>query len=180
MNGSNLNCQEAHRREDVRLASLFGLDYVEVGAAKSTDNQRTLYVHFLGRAPENFERANLSLAGGRRIRDVEITDLRVVRQKDLTRDDYLEVEVNKSGDFSNYTLSAVEVDANGRPTGQPMAGFDKRYSKVTFTFKASCPSDLDCKSPCSCPPPQRTEPDINYQAKDYSSWSSCSPTPVTT
>jgi len=170
MNATDLSCREEQRREDVRVASLFGLDYVEVGGAKSTDNQRTLYVHFLGRAPDNFEKENLVLTGGRRIRDVEITDLRVVRQKDLTRDDYLEVEVNKSGDFSNYTLNAVDVDANGNPTSQPMAGFDKRYSSVTFNFKASCPSDLDCKPQCGCPPPQHTEPDINYLAKDYSSF----------
>ena len=170
MNPNNLSCRDEERREDVRLASLFGLDYVEVGGAKSTDNQRTLYVHFLGRAPAKFEKPNLVLTGGRRIRDVQITDLRVVRQKDITRDDYLEVEVNKSGDFSNYTLSAVDVDASGKPTGQPMAGFDKRYSSVTFNFKASCPSDLDCKPQCGCPPPQRTEPDINYLAKDYSSF----------
>jgi hypothetical protein len=170
MNGPDLSCQEENRREDVRAASLFGLDYIEVGSVETGDDQRTLFVHFLGRAPETFELVNLQLTGGSRIREVQITDLRVIRQKDLTLDDYLEVEVNKSGDFSPYTLSAVEVDDRGRPTGKPMAGFDKRYSKVTFSFKASCPSDLDCKLPCSCPPPQRTGPDINYLAKDYASF----------
>jgi len=170
MNGSDLSCQEELRREDVRAASLFGLDYVEVGNVEGADDQRTLFVFFLGKAPEKFEKENLVLTGGRRIRDVRISDLRVHRQKDPTLNDYLEVEVDKRGDFSPYTLSVVEVDAKGRPTGKPMAGFDQRYSKVTFTFKAGCPSDLDCKPQSVCPPPQRIEPEINYLAKDYASF----------
>lgn len=170
MNGSELSCQEDLRREDVRAASLFGLDYVEVGSPEGPDDQRTITVFFLGKAPKKFEMANLVLTGGRRIRDVRITDLRVVRLKDATLDDYLEVEVSKSGDFSPYTLSVVETDALGRSTDQPMAGFDSRYNKVTFSFKARCPSDLDCKQPCGCPPPERNEPDINYLAKDYASF----------
>ena len=167
MNGSELSCQEDLRREDVRAASLFGLDYAEVGSPQGPDDQRTITVFFLGKAPKKFEMANLVLTGGRRIRDVRITDLRVVRLKDPTFDDYLEVEVNKSGDFSPYTLSVVETDALGRSTETPMAGFDSRYRKVIFSFKAGCPSDLDCKQPCGCPPPERNEPDINYLAKDY-------------
>src|SRR5258708_4137324 len=170
MNGSELSCQEDLRREDVRAASLFGLDYAEVGSPEGPDDQRTITVFFLGKAPKKFEMANLVLTGGRRIRDVRITDLRVMRLKDPTLDDYLEVEVNKSGDFSPYTLSVVETDDLGRSTEMPMAGFDSRYRQVTFSFKASCPSDLDCKQPCGCPPPERDEPDINYLAKDYESF----------
>ena len=51
-----------------------------------------------------------------------------------------------------------------------MEGFDPRYDEVKFTFKASCPSDLDCKTPRVCPPPQRTQPEINFLAKDYTSF----------
>ncbi|HYX53830.1 MAG TPA: putative baseplate assembly protein [Candidatus Limnocylindrales bacterium] len=169
MNGADLSCRKEERREAVRAASLYGLDYVEVGSIEN-DDQRTLYVHFLGKMPPKFEKENLALGGGRRIRDVQITDLRVFRLDDPERDDYMEVDVNKSGDFSTYTLSVVESDAQGRPTGAPMTGFDQRYSKVCFSFKASCPSDLDCKPQSGCPPPERTEPDVNYLAKDYSSF----------
>ena len=42
--------------------------------------------------------------------------------------------------------------------------------EVSFTFKAGCPSDLDCKQQTVCPPPVRTEPEINYLAKDYPSF----------
>jgi len=165
MNDPNLSCLEERRREDVRSASLLGLDYVEV----VDESQTTLNVFFLGKAPQNIDKANLVLSGGRRIRDLRITSVRVMRQPDPTRDDYLEVRVDKPGDFSSYTLSVVKTD-QGRPTGEPMEGFDARYSQVSFRFKASCPSDLDCKAPCACPPPTRVQPDIDYLAKDYSSF----------
>lgn len=173
MNNPDLSCQEEQRREDVRAANLFGLDYVEVDRpeeADKPDRPPTLYVFFLGKAPEKFEQENLVLSGGRRIRDVQITGLRVQRIKDPAFDDYMEVEVNKRGDFSAYTLSAIETDSKGRPTGKPMADFDPRYSTVTFTFRAGCPSDLDCKPQDVCPPPQRTQPEINYLARDYASF----------
>jgi hypothetical protein len=165
VNQPNLSCQEERRREDVRAASLFGLDYAEV----ADDQQITLNVFFLGKAPQQIERANVVLTGGRRIRDVEIKSVNVKRQPDPTLDDYLEVRVNKAGDFSNYTISVVNA-VNGQPTNEPMDGFDPRYHQVSFSFKASCPTDLDCKSPCTCPPPQHTQPDIDYLAKDYESF----------
>src|SRR5271169_648787 len=165
MNDPSLSCREERRREDVRTASLFGLDYVEV----ADQQQLALNVFFLGKAPKNVEKANVVLTGGRRIRDVQITSVSVQRQPDPTLDDYLEVGVNKPGDFSTYTISLVNV-VNGNPTSKPMDGFDPRYSQVCFSFKASCPTDLDCKQPCNCPPPQRTEPDIYYLAKDYESF----------
>ena len=150
----DLRCHQEHRRDDVRAASMFGLDYVEV-----SEDQLTLYVYFLGKAPKKVEKANLRIQGGRRIRDIQVTDLRMRRQTDPTLDDFMEVTVNKPGDFSTYTLSLLELE-----------GFDSRYDQVTFTFKASCPSDLDCKTPHVCPPPQRTQPEINYLAKDYASF----------
>ena len=161
----NLSCLDERRREDVRAASLFGLDYVEV----VDEQQLTLNVFFLGKAPKKIEPANVVLTGGRRIRDVQIKSVRVKRQPDPTLDDYLEISVTKAGDFSNYTIGLIKV-ADGRPTNHPMDGFDPRYSQVIFSFKASCPTDLDCKQPCTCAPPQRTQPDIDYLAKDYESF----------
>jgi hypothetical protein len=165
MNETILTCRQELRREDVRAADhLFGLDYVEV----ASENQRTLHVFFLGKAPRHLERANVALSGGRRIRDVKITSIRV-RTQPAGLDDYLEVQVDKAGDFSEYTISVVKI-VDGHPTSHPMEGFDPRYAQVSFSFKSGCPSDLDCKPQCSCPPPQRTQPDINYLAKDYASF----------
>lgn len=165
MNGQEMSCGEERRREDVRAAQLFGLDYVEV----VDPQQLTLNVFFLGKAPTQIDKANVTLTGGRRIRDVQIVSVRVSRQPDPTLDDYLELHVNKPGDFSDYTISMVSA-ANGQPTSEPMEGFDSRYSTVSFSFKASCPTDLDCKDACRCAPPHRDQPEINYLAKDYESF----------
>lgn len=161
----DLSCQQEKRRDDVRAARLFGLDYAEV-----SDDQLTVYVYFLGRAPQQIEKRNIRLQGGRRIRDVQVTALVVRRQSDQTLDDWIEVTVNKPGDFSTYTLSLVGLDDNGHPTNQPMAGFDSRYDQVQFSFKAACPTGLDCQPQHVCPPSALTQPEINYLAKDYASF----------
>ncbi|PYX00249.1 MAG: putative baseplate assembly protein [Acidobacteria bacterium] len=165
MNKPNLSCLEERRREEVRAANLFGLDYVEL----VDDSQTTLNVFFLGKAPQKIDKSNVVLSGGRRIRDVRITSVRAMRQPDPTLDDYLEVHVNKPGDFSQYTISVVNANQNGHPS-ESMDGFDSRYSQVCFRFKASCPTDLDCKAPCTCATPKRQQPDIDYLAKDYGSF----------
>lgn len=165
MDVSDLTCREQDRRRDVRAGALYGLDYVEV-----SDDQRQLEVFFLGRAPQQLDKANLRICGGRRVTDIRVTDLRIFRQRDPTLDDRLEIDLDRYGDYSTYTLSLVETDRNGNPTDRPLAGFDPRYSAVDFSFKAGCPTDLDCKAEPACPPPQRAQPEINYLAKDYASF----------
>ena len=163
---TNLFCADDRRREDVRGATLFGLDFVEVTDA----DQRRLEVFFLGRAPGAIATANVRITGGRRIRDVRAIDVRVHRQADPTLDDYLEVEVSQAGDASEYGLSLVKLDEQGRQTDAPMDGFDPGFASVCFTFKAGCPTDLDCKTPQVCPPRPRAGLDVNYLAKDYASF----------
>lgn len=161
----DLTCRDEKRRDDVRAADLYGFDYVEIG-----EDQHDLEVFFLGKAPPKIEKANLRVAGGRRITGIAITDLRVRRQRDPTLDDYLEVTVDKPGDFSPYRLSLVKLDEYGEQTDEPLDGFDPRYASVEFSFKASCPSDLDCKSEPVCPPMAGEAPEINYLAKDFESF----------
>ena len=165
MNDSELTCQDERRREDVRKAALFGLDFVEV-----SDDQLTLEVFFLGKAPAQIAKANVVITGGSLITNINVANLIVHRQSDPDFDDYLEVRVDKYGDFSTYTLSLVALDKNGLPTSDPMAGFDPRYDSIEFTFKAGCPSDQDCKPQSVCPPPPLDQPEINYLAKDYASF----------
>ena len=107
--GPDLFCGEERRRKDVRKAPLFGLDFVEV----TGKDQRRIEVFFLGRAPRDLATANVRISGGRRIRDVVAVHVRVHRQKDPTLDDYLEVEVSKAGDASEYVLSLVTLDDHG-------------------------------------------------------------------
>jgi len=58
MSTTDLTCSNEGRREEVRKTTLFGLDYVEV-----SDDQLTLEVFFLGRAPQKIERVNVRITG---------------------------------------------------------------------------------------------------------------------
>jgi len=167
MDSSELSCRNERRRRDSRQAPLFGLDFIEVDLSA---DHATLQVFFLGKAPRQIAEANVRITGGRRIRDIRVKEIRVHRQKDPTLDDYLEVVVHQIGDASTYTFSLAKVDENGHPTDEPMDGFDPRYDSVDFSFRAGCPTDLDCKTPAVCPPPLRERPEINYLAKDYESF----------
>jgi hypothetical protein len=165
MNDPGLSCGEDLRHEKVRTAPEYGLDFLEV-----SDDQRTLHVVFLGQAPDDIDIVNVVIEGGRRIRDVAVVGVDVHRHRDPTVDDSMDVEVDKYGDFSTYTLRVVKLDEDGHPTKRPMDGFDPRYAAIEFSFKAGCPSDLDCRTPPSCPPPVRPQPAISYLAKDYQSF----------
>ncbi|HEY2069694.1 MAG TPA: hypothetical protein VGG48_09095 [Rhizomicrobium sp.] len=163
---SDLGCKDNElRREDVRKTTLYGLDFVDVD-----DSQLVLNVFFLGKAPDKIEAANVRITGGRSITNIFVASVTLTHQKDATLDDFLVVELENYGDFSTYTLSLVKTDKSGAPTDVPMDGFDPLYATVDFSFKASCPSDLDCKPAPACPPELLPAPEINYLAKDYASF----------
>ncbi len=154
-------CQQDDRRDAVRsFKGRTGLDYVEV-----MDDQVTLYVYFLGKLPPVLVTKSAALAGhftiggGRRIlgASIHITGVAPVVSPDPEKDDYLVLTLDRSGDFSTYTLRMTGVENT-----------DPRYSSVCFGFKVNCPSDLDCAPACNCEPPALDEPQINYLAKDYS------------
>ena len=156
----NLSCHDDQRRELVRRQPLNGLDYLEV-----SDDQRTLTVYFLGKLPAPLREASTTLAnyvhieGGRRIREIRVLEVTPHLVDDPALDDFMLVRVDKYGDFSTYTLRLVG-----------MKGIDPRYDHIDFSFKAGCPSDLDCLPASSCPPPALDQPEINYLAKDYASF----------
>jgi hypothetical protein len=180
MNDPTLTCQDEQRRHKVRAEDFNGLDYLEV----YDDNGRpTLVVYFLnklGEARERITKENVLIQGGRRVTDIKVVDIGLCIQEDPERDDCMQVWLDRYGDFSAYTLCLVEVDEHRRPilAGErrgrrkyrPLDGFDPRYACLEFSFKAGCPSDLDCKPQDICPPPERDEPEINYLAKDYASF----------
>ena len=168
MDNSLLICGDEKRRHDVRARDLNGLDYLEVSGPEG--EQRTLVVYFLGKAPKGLNKENVRITGGRRVRDIQVTDIKVVRVDDPELDDRLEVRVNKTGDFSTYRLSLVSLDESNRPTDEPFPSFDPRYYRLDFSFKAGCPTDLDCKQEPFCPPDVHEEPEISYLAKDYASF----------
>jgi len=162
-----LTCRDEQRRHKVRAAKEWnGLDYLEV-----SEDQRSLSVFFLDKAPQDLRPENVVIRPcGGADRTVRVTDLRLCVLDDEERDDCLHLTLDAPGGFSLYKLCLVEVDETGWPTDAPFHGFDPRYACLEFSFKIGCASGLDCKEDKLCPPEPRTEPEINYLAKDYSSF----------
>lgn len=165
MNGPPPLCcaTDRPRREEVRRQELNGIDHVEVSA-----DQTELAVYFLGRAPAWIDGRFVRIEGGERERDIRVDYLTVEQHDEL--DDVMIVTVDRPGDFSTYRLCILGRDEDGNPIDAPPTDFDPRYACIDFSFKASCPGDLDCAEPTACPPPDFTEPEIDYLAKDYSSF----------
>lgn len=175
MRKQDLVCKDEQRREQVRKSPLNGLDYLEV-----SDDQLTLTVYFLDKAPQEIYKENVIIEGGGRVTGISVVGISVCRVEDDERDDCMKVLVDRPGDFSTYTLCLVEIDERGQPLVEkveqgckkyrPFKNFDPRYACLEFTFKVGCPSDLDCKPQQVCPPRKLEEPEINYLSKDYASF----------
>jgi len=163
----SLACNSERRREAVRQQDeLYGLDYLDVDL-----DQRRLTVHFLGKAPQGeqeIQKQNVVIEGGRRIRNIRVSSAVTHHSDDPEFDDTLEVVVERPGDFSTYTLRIVARDSEGHPQSHPL--FDPRYDTIDFNFKVECANDLDCATEPQCPPVERSQPEINYLAKDYESF----------
>ena len=174
---STIACNSEQRRFAVRgKDQLYGLDYLEV-----EDDQTTLILYFLGKAPPKLDKENIRIDGGRRVTDIKVISLEIHREDETGDDDCVHIVVDKPGDFSTYCLCVIEidpvtkqpiidVDENCRKYYRTMTGFDVRYACLELTFKANCGSDLDCKPEPVCQPEKRAEPEINYLAKDYASF----------
>lgn len=153
-NSKYLACDDEDRLKSLKgHLTLDGIDYVEV-SAESLAEQCKIKVYFinslhldeLASHPELF-----SIKGGVRVQNIRVIHVTKV-------DEHLEVEVDRPGDFSTYTL----VIESGL--------LDPAYARCDFSFKAGCPSRFDCKPLLVCLPEQHTEPLIDYMAKDYASF----------
>ena len=161
-------CCDERRRDAVRGSALNGIDYLEVldqdAPLPPSNRQRFLRVHFINPiAANSLSVVNVTISGGERIRPIVILDATIGTGDDA---DVLTVEVEEPGDFSIYTLSLVR----GPHETAPPEGIDPRLAAVDFSFKVECPSDFDCAPHHICPPAPRSEPEINYLAKDYASF----------
>jgi predicted phage baseplate assembly protein len=157
------------RRRDIRAHTsaagepdVNGIDYVEIDGT-----QTVISVYFLGKVPE-VTKANVRIDGGRRVR-IHVRDVSACDPGDERADGCLQITVEKPGDFSTYTLRLVQSTSRGLPGDEPLPGFDSRYATIDFSFKAGCPTDLDC-APVPCAPEALDEPEIDYLAKDYASF----------
>ena len=145
------------RRTAVLQSSAYnGIDFVEI----ANQQQTTLNVHFLN-AVEFIGTltGQPTITGGETIPTVAVLP---IADTDWGFDDghvVLTLRVPAPGDFSAYTLTI------------PSPALDRFFDHVAFSFKAGCPSDLDCEPAVPpCPPPAGDVPPINYLAKDFLSF----------
>jgi hypothetical protein len=154
-------CLQDDRRDAVRRRQGWnGLDYVELAA----DGQ-TLRAYFLGKLPPELAGpsaeaiGHLRIEGGTVITGIGITGTEAVIDADPEHDDVLSIRLDAIGDFSTYKLRLVDI-----------TDLDALYNSADFTFRPDCPRDIDCAPVCDCPTAPLDEPEIDYLAKDYSSF----------
>lgn len=156
-----LSCRDPARRADVRARGLGGIDIIDV-----SDDQRTLSVLLLGKAPPGLSAANFRVDGGA---PVAVTGLQPCPDQDPELPDCLQLTVNQPGDFSCYRLSVVAAGPDGRPGTEPYPGFDARCYTACFSFKQNCAADIDCAASCADLAVPAPEPVIDYTARDFAS-----------
>jgi hypothetical protein len=147
-----------------RLAALLashaynGIDFVEI----ASPDQATLVVHFLNQVPLQGTLTGsdpVTIAGGESVPAVPV---RPVTAADWAVDDdgrpLLTLTTGFAGDFSAYLLAIASP------------ALDPFYAAVRFTFKAGCPSTLDCARPAAAGSAPGGGPVIDYLAKDFTSF----------
>jgi hypothetical protein len=146
------------RREKLLASStLNGIDFVEVTSA----DQRTLRVHFLNHVDVSGSVTNPQITGGEAIRTVVANPINNATDWSVDAEGrpILQLTVVAAGDFSFYTLRLKSTL------------LDQFFSESVFSFKATCPSDLDCEKVLPpCPAPPGNPPPIDYLAKDFLSF----------
>lgn len=161
-------CCDQLRRNQLVGSAFNGIDYLEVldheiELTDPANRQKKLVVHFINDlAPNALGVANIQIEGGERIRGIVAVNA-AVGGADAKA---LNVDVDKYGDFSIYTLRLVQNAQNPSPP----ADIDPLFAAVDFSFKVDCPTVFDCQPQCDCPPAAREEPEIDYLAKDYASF----------
>ena len=132
-----------------------GIDFVEI----ANDAQTQLNVHFLNAVTVQGTIGVPTITGGETIATVPVLP---VADADWSWDEahvVLTLRVAAPGDFSTYRLKI------------PSPVLDPFFDNVPFSFKAQCPSDLDCEAPAQpCPPAEADTPPINYLARDFLSF----------
>lgn len=137
---------------------LNGIDFVEYrrDLLAPPPRRHVLQVTFLKPPPlpPAVTAANFTVIGGVRIVDLRVLDVEADPADSLA----LRLFIDREGDFSAYVLAMGQAD------------IDLERSQARFSFKASCPSDLDCRPVADCPPTLLDEPALDYMAKDYQSF----------
>lgn len=139
----------------VASTTLNGIDFIEI----ANPAQTALRVHFLNTVTVDgtlAATAPVTITGGEAVPTVPVAP---IAAGDWGADDAgrptLDLRTPFPGDFSHYRLAIAS------------GVLDPRYAEVRFTFKAGCPSTLDCAPPVRCETRDDAGPVIDYLAKDF-------------
>lgn len=148
-------CGDKQRREAVRRQQIFnGIDFLRI-LERPGQPGPTLEVHFIHELKADaLRKSNVRISGGSRIRDVKVSGVSRGNQPNI-----LQVELDREGDYSTYSLQ-VEADHRG-------LRLDPQLSAVDFTFKSA---DVDCCTEDAYPAESQILPEIDYMARDYASF----------
>lgn len=143
------------RIQVIESTSYNGIDFVEI----ADPTQTVLRVHFLNGLSLGTTLPSPVISGGETIPTVAVGP---IAGTDWGYDEghlVLTLRVAAPGDFSTYWLTITSPH------------LDPFFDRVPFSFKALCPSDLDCETPAPvCPPLPNIAPPIDYLAKDFLSF----------
>lgn len=158
-------CRNPRRIDAVRAAAqetpprwFNGIEYLEV--IHGEPRLVLYFVHDLGQAPATpLAAGNVEVRGGQRVQGLRVLGV-------AASGNQLAVELDGSGDFSQYTLRLVASAGADAPPD----GIDPALAQIAFSFKVDCPSDFDCRQAAACAPEAAPVPDIDYLARDYASF----------
>lgn len=142
----------------IASTTLNGVDFVEVTSAEQT----SLRVHFRNAVPVAGTLGSahpVTITGGESVPAVPVAPIAAADWAvDEAGRPTLDLRTPFPGDFSFY---ALRVDS---------AVLDPYFATASFSFKAGCPSDLDCAPAEVCETAPGGGPVIDYLAKDFASF----------
>lgn len=141
----------AQRRADAIAKGRNGIDFVDVA-----EDRRTLSVYFFLAAPRETAHKHYRVAGGTRVRNLRIVEVRHAEGDDPQGRDRLKIVVDRPGDYSPYRLEIVGIP-----------DFDPLFSSIEFSFGLAPGMTVDLAGAPSTAPAPVIEPDLNYLAKDF-------------
>ena len=101
---------------------------------------------------------------------VNIKDLQFCYVDDPLEEDAFRLTLDRAGDRCAYMLRLVALTEDGRPSNEPLAGFDPRYARQSFRFFDDAAMGMDCVTEETCERLSTCSLDSNYLAKDYATF----------
>ena len=162
-------CDDRRRRNEIAgRADVNGIEFLEVLDAPDQaqeDRQRTLFVHFINDPTGLGVAGERAVEGGERIRNVRVVDAQVqVIPAAAPRARCWWSRSARPVTSSTYTLRLIPTEASTLP------GLDLVLRAVDFSFKVNCDTNLDPLQTRQCAVEPRTEPALDYLARDYPSF----------